>query len=101
MFCRIEEMQAKESGLLSEQQKLTEDLAEAHERLMAETNAHQGSVERVEAASRELEMMKVELNAARQNIEKAQYDKARVSLALTSQELHFVKATADKTMRPL
>ncbi|KAK9868430.1 hypothetical protein WJX84_002910 [Apatococcus fuscideae] len=73
----IEEMQAKESGLLSEQQKLAEDLAEAHERLMAETNAHQGSVERVEAASRELEMLKVELNAARQNLEKAQSDKAR------------------------
>ena len=71
-------MQAKESGLLSEQQKLAEDLAEAHERLMAETNAHQGSVERVEAVSRELEMLKVELNAARQNLEKAQSDKARV-----------------------
>lgn len=75
---RIEELQSRETGLVSEQQKLTEDLAEAHERLMAETNAHQGSVERVEAASRELEMLKVELNAARQNIEKAQLDKARV-----------------------
>ena len=45
---------------------------------MAETHAHQGSAERVEAASRELEMLKVELNAARQNVEKAQLDKARV-----------------------
>ena len=45
---------------------------------MAETNAHQGSVERVESASRELEMIKVELNAARQNLDKAQSDKARV-----------------------
>lgn len=76
--CRIEELQSKETGLVSEQQRLAEDLAEAHERLVAETNAHQGSVERVEAASRELEMLKVELNAARQNIEKAQFDKARV-----------------------
>ncbi len=75
---RIEELQSRETGLVSEHQKLAEDLAEAHERLVAETNAHQGSVERVEAASRELEMLKVELNAARQNVEKAQLDKARV-----------------------
>ncbi len=47
----------------------------------AEEAAQREAEEKVEAAQRELEILKVELTAARQNVEKAEFDKSKARLA--------------------
>lgn len=58
---------------------LEEDLQEARERLAAEEALQKDAAEKVESLQRELEILKVELTAARQNVEKAEFDKGKVT----------------------
>ena len=59
---------------------MEEELQTARERIEAEEAAQKNYAEKVEGLSRELEILKVELTAARQNIEKAEFDKTKVSI---------------------
>ena len=74
---RIEGMRTEATDSAAERARLTEDLAEARERVRAEEDAQRSAAERQEASSRELEIMRVELTASRQNVEKAEFDKAK------------------------
>lgn len=58
-----------------------EALQEARERVEAEESAQKSSADKLENLSRELEILKVELSAAKQNIEKAESDKTKVGTA--------------------
>lgn len=58
---------------------LEEDLEEARERLAAERAAQRLAAERVEATTREVELLRADLAATRQNLDKAEGDKTRVS----------------------
>ena len=57
---------------------MLEELDELKERLDVEQAAHQSAEDKLECVSRELEILKVEMNAARQNLEKAEFDKTKV-----------------------
>ena len=58
---------------------MDEELQEAQERIEAEGAAQKSFADKVENLSRELEIMRVELTAARQNVEKAEFDKNKVT----------------------
>ena len=73
-------MRKEAADTAAERARLAEDLAEARERVQAEEDSQRGAAERLEAASRELEIMRVELTASRQNVEKAEFDKAKVRI---------------------
>ena len=93
--CSIEGLRAEASDSAAERARLTEDLAEARERVRAEEAAQRAAAERQEASSRELEIMRVELTASRQNVEKAEFDKAKVRLASTRHAMHCMKAWSE------
>ena len=57
---------------------MEEELQTARERVEAEEAAQKNYAEKVEGLSRELEILKVELAATRQNVEKAEFDKTKV-----------------------
>ena len=79
-YCRIEDFEKAQADAAQERANVIEELDELKERLDVEQGAHQASEERLECVSRELEILKVELNAARQNLEKAEFDKTKVWL---------------------
>lgn len=76
---RIEEMRKVEASHSSEKQKILEDLDEARERLNAERAAQRLAAERVEQTTREVELLKADLAATKQNLDKAEGDKNRAS----------------------
>ena len=78
---RLEEWEKKGMVLTADKASLEEELQEARERLAAEEAAQKDAAEKGESLQRELEILKVELTAARQNIEKAEFDKSKVSPA--------------------
>lgn len=57
---------------------MEEELTAAHERYAAENDLLRTQAEKSEGLAREVEIMKVELTAARQNVEKAEFDKNKV-----------------------
>ena len=62
----------------SDRQRLEEDLEVARERLDAERAAQRLAAERVEATTREVELLRADLAATKQNLDKAEGDKTRV-----------------------
>lgn len=72
-------MRKVEASHSSEKQKILEDLDEARERLNAERAAQRLAAERVEQTTREVELLKADLAATKQNLDKAEGDKNRVS----------------------
>ena len=78
LWCRIEEMRKAESGHSSDKARVLEELEEARERLDAERAAQRLASERVEATTREVELLRADLAATKQNLEKAEADKTRV-----------------------
>lgn len=65
----------------SNKQHLAEELEEARERLDAERAAQRLAAERVEATTREVELLRADLAATKQNLDKAEGDKTRVRRA--------------------
>ena len=57
---------------------LAEQLIQFQERLAAEQAASTTAAEKMESTQREVEIMRVELTAARQNMEKAEWEKGKV-----------------------
>ncbi|KAK9831534.1 hypothetical protein WJX81_006588 [Elliptochloris bilobata] len=80
----IAAMKRNEAQLHSERARVAEDLEEAQERLAAEVAAQKAGSERLDGALREGEALRVELNALRQNLEKAEGDKTRAVEAAVS-----------------
>ncbi len=76
--CRIEEMRKAEAGHSSDKARVLEELEEARERLDAERAAQRLASERVEATTREVELLRADLAATKQNLDKAEADKTRV-----------------------
>jgi len=74
----VEEWEKRGADLASEKAGMEEELQEARERVEAEESAQKEAAEKVEGLSRELEILKVEMTAARQNVEKAEFDKSKV-----------------------
>ena len=74
----MEEWEKRGTVLAGDRNSLEEELQEYRERLSAEENAQKESAEKVESLQREFEILKVELTAARQNVEKAEFDKSKV-----------------------
>ncbi len=62
----------------SDKQRVAEELEEARERLDAERAAQRLAAERVEATTREVELLRADLAATKQNLDKAEGDKTRV-----------------------
>ena len=58
----------------------SEDDIEANVQMICWVLLQRAAAEKLEAGLRELEIMRVELSASRQNVEKAEYDKAKVCL---------------------
>lgn len=75
---RLLEWERKGSEMAQERANLEEDLAEADERIAAEGENQKVLTEKLENLGREVEIMKVELTAAKQNVEKAEFDKTKV-----------------------
>lgn len=75
---RVLEWEKRGAELTQAKADMEEELQEAHERIEAEGASQKSLADRVENSLRELEIMKVELNAARQNVEKAEFDKTKV-----------------------
>ncbi len=71
-------MRRAEGAAGAERAALAEELEEARERLGAERAAQRLAAERVEATTREVELLRADLAAQRQNLAKAEADKARV-----------------------
>lgn len=72
--------QVRES--LQEQGGLKEQLTQTVERLQAEQEASVAAAEKLEGTQREVEIMRVELTAAKQNMEQADWEKNKVTLRL-------------------
>ncbi|CAK0740574.1 hypothetical protein CVIRNUC_001260 [Coccomyxa viridis] len=89
----IEKMRRAEQKEGSDKQRLEEDLEEARERLDAERAAQRLAAERVEATTREVELLRADLAATKQNLDKAEGDKTRAVEAAVS------AAVADAEMR--
>eukprot|EP00884_Botryococcus_braunii_P012518 jgi/Botrbrau1/21267/Bobra.39_2s0057.2 len=95
----VEEMRRKEAQLVAEKSHLSESLAEAQERMQAEHDAHNRSVEKLDVAMRDAEALRTELMHARQALEKAELDRtmaieAAVTAAVaeaTAQAVHKTK----------
>ena len=75
---QLEEWEKRGAELVQAKGALDEELQEAQERAEAEGAAQKSYADKVENLSRELEIMKVELTAAKQNVEKAEFDKNKV-----------------------
>lgn len=71
-------MRRAEGAAGAERAAIAEELEEARERLDAERAAQRLAAERVEATTREVELLRADLAAQRQNLAKAEADKARV-----------------------
>ncbi|KAK9917170.1 hypothetical protein WJX75_001536 [Coccomyxa subellipsoidea] len=80
----IEEMRKAESGHSSDKARVLEELEEARERLDAERAAQRLASERVEATTREVELLRADLAATKQNLDKAEADKTRAVEAAVS-----------------
>ncbi len=78
----IEQMRRAEQKEGSDKQHLAEELEEARERLDAERAAQRLAAERVEATTREVELLRADLAATKQNLDKAEGDKTRVRLSI-------------------
>lgn len=79
--CRIERMRKQSEEAAAERGGLGEALSEARERLAAEQQARAAAAEKLEGTQREVEIMRVELTAARQNMDKAEWEKSKVGRA--------------------
>ena len=77
-------MRRAESKEGSDKQRLAEDLEEARERLDAERAAQRLAAERVEATTREVELLRADLAATKQNLDKAEGDKTRVRCSISA-----------------
>ena len=71
-------MRKAEAGRSSDKARVLEELEEARERLDAERAAQRLASERVEATTREVELLRADLAATKQNLDKAEADKTRV-----------------------
>ena len=81
LACSIEQLRRAEQKEGSNKQHLAEELEEARERLDAERAAQRLAAERVEATTREVELLRADLAATKQNLDKAEGDKTRVRRA--------------------
>ena len=71
-------MRKEVSEAVQSRSALQEQLAECNERLAAEHSASLAAAEKLEGTQREVEIMRVELTAARQNMEQADWEKSKV-----------------------
>lgn len=77
-MCRLLDWERRGAELIQARAAMEEELQEAQERVEAEGAAQKDYADKVENLGRELEIMKVELTAAKQNVEKAEFDKNKV-----------------------
>ena len=78
MLRRVEDMRREVAEAAQGRSALQEHLIEARDRLTAERAASSANTEKLESTQREVEIMRVELTAASQNIESAEWEKNKV-----------------------
>lgn len=75
---RAEDLRKQLGEAAAERAALDEQLTQLNDRLAAEASAKSVTNEKMETTQREIEIMRVELTAARQNLEKAEWEKNKV-----------------------
>ena len=75
---RAEDLRRQLTEAATDRGVLSEQLTQVIDRLAAEESGRAAAAEKMEVTQREVEIMRVELTAARQNMEKAEWEKNKV-----------------------